>query len=148
MTEKDGGKEAIIEVSVSYAGKTLTAHGLHWDEALARIELGLLKARIVELAKDSFAYDRNSDTWLLKLEEENGKAGERIALVLLFHYPRRISRSMLATSSEIKPGSLNTYLSKSKPEISKNIDENDDGVTLNQIGLQWAIDTLNLLKKQ
>ncbi|MHA1908957.1 MAG: hypothetical protein ACW98Y_16765 [Candidatus Thorarchaeota archaeon] len=132
------------EVSSKYSDKILTARAATWDVALAEISVGLLKAKIAGYAKDSYVYDETTEKWIIHLKDEKLKAGQRIALVLLFHYPQKMSRDALSSSTGIQPDSLVTYLSKSKPEISDNINESE-GVTLNKRGFHWASEILDSL---
>jgi len=120
---------------------------LDWSDAVVQVCVGKTKIRIAALAGQEVGYDFKSGRWFLVIPETVGQIKDRVALALLSNFPGRVSRDNLSVISSVQADSLRNYLTKPELEVQPHVNENKDGVVLNETGLEWAFGVLKSLEQ-
>ncbi len=135
-----------LEIHVKYGNYKAIVRGNSWQEVLAQARVANKQMRVAELTCREATYDFVQNRWNLQIPEVIGPIRNRIACALLLTFPMRISRETLVILSSVNMGSLKNYLTKPELGVQPNIDENEEGVILNERGYMWANEVLESIE--
>lgn len=140
--------EEITTVSLSISSEkfNINVQSNNWMHVISTASEGLVKTRVLSLLEKNIAYIPEIGGWFPFVPETLSEVKQRIVLALLLTYPSRILRSILSTVSSVKAGSLGNYLTKDELEVILYIDENEEGICLNQAGCVLALQILESLE--
>ncbi|MGY5881773.1 MAG: hypothetical protein RTV31_16100, partial [Candidatus Thorarchaeota archaeon] len=102
MTEEENhidNSEDWVELQIKHQDSTLSTRGTDWSEVIARAAIGDIKFRVSKVANHAAAYNPKSKRIIIVFKESIGQIKVRIALALLFTFPKRISRQELVLMS-------------------------------------------------
>ncbi len=129
-----------IQVEQGYYKAVVRADS--WLEVLTHARVAKMKMRIAEITFQKIGYDFIENRWHLSIPKVIGPVRNRISCALLLSFPLRITREELEVLSSVNMASLRNYLTKPELEVQPNIDENQEGVRLNEQGHNWATSIL------
>ena len=135
-----------MEIQVEQGCHRAIARADSWLEALMQARVAELKMRIAATTCHEIGYDFTENRWHLSIQKETGPIRNRISYALLLSFPERISREELESLSSANMASLRNYLTKPELEVQPNIDENEEGIRLNELGYIWATGILNSME--
>lgn len=139
MTE-DNIPKMEIQVEQGYYRAVVRADS--WFDVLTQARVAKMKMRIAEITCQEIEYDFTENRWYLSIPKDIGPVRNRILCALLFSFPLRITKDELEILSSVNMASLRNYLTKPELEVQLNIDENQEGVRLNEQGHNLAVTIL------
>lgn len=145
MESEDISEETIRyenEVSIDIGRYTVRVRNQDWTRLMTMLHIGELKARVATQSEPRIIYDFDNRKWGVVFGESKMRIVSRLALALLFHFPERISRKILALEVDTKPDTLRQYLVNPPRGIKSYIEENSSGIVLGKEGFTWALGIL------
>jgi hypothetical protein len=135
-----------LEIHVKHGDYNTIVRGTSWLEVLTQARVASTQMKIAELTCKEVTYDFTENRWNLQIPREIRPARNRIACALLLTFPTRISREVLEILSSVDMASLRNYLTNPDFGVQPNIDENDEGIILNERGYKWANEVLESIE--
>jgi hypothetical protein len=135
-----------IEIHVEFGNYRAIIRGNSWLGVLTQARVTNKQMKLVDLICREITYDFAENRWNLQIPKEIRPARNRIACALLLTFPTRISREVLEILSSVDMASLRNYLTNPDFGVQPNIDENDEGIILNERGYKWANEVLESIE--
>ena len=135
-----------VSISTTFEKFNVNVQSNNWIHVISTTSEGLVKARVLSLLEKNIVYIPELGGWFPFVPEPLSEIKERLLLSLLLTHPNRILRPVLSAISSVKAGSLANYMTKDDLGVVQNINENKEGISLNQDGCILALQILESLE--